>query len=155
MGAILGFFKKRWVLVVLGFALLFLFIWYAGPYFAFADWHPLGSVLGRLVLFGLCVLIWLIALGVKRLRAGQKSDKLLNAVARQDPGKAPSADAVQLRERFEEAAGLLKKGRRGGHSLYDLPWYVIIGAPGSGKTTALVNSGLNMPLAQRFGKEGL
>ena len=29
--------------------------------------------------------------------------------------------------------------------LYDLPWYVIIGPPGSGKTTALVNSGIRFP----------
>ncbi len=36
--------------------------------------------------------------------------------------------------------------------LYQLPWYVIIGAPGAGKTTALVNSGLHFPLADRFGK---
>jgi type VI secretion system protein ImpL len=31
--------------------------------------------------------------------------------------------------------------------LYDLPWYVIIGPPGAGKTTALVNSGLRFPLS--------
>ena len=40
-------------------------------------------------------------------------------------------------------------------SLYDLPWYVIIGAPGSGKTTALINSGLKFPLEQRVGKGAL
>ena len=39
--------------------------------------------------------------------------------------------------------------------LYQLPWYVIIGAPGAGKTTALVNSGLHFPLADRFGKTAL
>ena len=44
---------------------------------------------------------------------------------------------------------------RGGRSLYELPWYVIIGPPGSGKTTALINSGLKFPLEQRFGKEAL
>jgi type VI secretion system protein ImpL len=155
MGAIFGFFKQRWVLVTLGFLLLFLFIWYAGPYFAFADWRPLGSVLARVVACALCVLLWLAVLAWKRFRAGRASDKLLHAVAKQDPGKTPSADFAKLRERFEEASVLLKKGRRGGQSLYDLPWYVIIGAPGSGKTTALINSGLHMPLAQRFGKEGL
>ena len=49
----------------------------------------------------------------------------------------------------------LKQQRRSGHSLYDLPWYVIIGAPGSGKTTALLNSGLTFPLEQRVGKGAL
>ena len=46
----------------------------------------------------------------------------------------------------------LTKQRRRGSSLYDLPWYVFIGAPGSGKTTALINSGLKFPLEQRVGK---
>ena len=59
---------------------------------------------------------------------------------------------MKLRERFEEAVAALKQQRRSGHSLYELPWYVIIGAPGSGKTTALVNSGLKFPLEQRVGK---
>ena len=36
-----------------------------------------------------------------------------------------------------------------GSYLYDLPWYLLIGPPGSGKTTALVNSGLKFPLSSR------
>jgi type VI secretion system protein ImpL len=32
-----------------------------------------------------------------------------------------------------------------------MPWYVILGAPGSGKTTALLNSGLKFPLQERLG----
>jgi len=34
-----------------------------------------------------------------------------------------------LREQFENAVATLKQKHRGGHSLYELPWYVIIGAP--------------------------
>src|ERR1700724_3858731 len=117
MGAIFGFFKQRWVLVTLGFLLLVLFLWYAGPYFAFADWRPLGSVLARVIAFALCVLLWLAAAAWKRFRAGRSSDKLLHAVARQDSGKVPAADVAKLRERFEEAATVLRKGRRGGQSL--------------------------------------
>ena len=32
---------------------------------------------------------------------------------------------------------------------------LLIGPPGSGKTTALANSGLKFPLADRFGKDGV
>jgi type VI secretion system protein ImpL len=60
-----------------------------------------------------------------------------------------------MQYRFEDAIATLKQKRRGGHTLYELPWYVIIGAPGSGKTTALVNSGLHFPLEQRSGKGAL
>ena len=70
-------------------------------------------------------------------------------------GEPPSAEAVKLRERFEEGVATLKQRGRRGRSLYELPWYVIIGAPGSGKTTALLNSGLKFPLEQRVGKGAL
>lgn len=45
------------------------------------------------------------------------------------------------------------KGRLGGAYVYQLPSYLIIGPPGCGKTTALVNSGLRFPLAERFGQD--
>jgi len=49
---------------------------------------------------------------------------------------------------MKDALATLKtaSGNKSGY-LYDLPWYVIIGPPGAGKTTALVNSGLKFPLA--------
>ena len=50
---------------------------------------------------------------------------------------------------MKDALATLKtaSGSKAGY-LYDLPWYVIIGPPGAGKTTALVNSGLKFPLAR-------
>ncbi|MBS0395623.1 MAG: type VI secretion system membrane subunit TssM, partial [Proteobacteria bacterium] len=151
---IFAFFKRRAVVVTLGFLLLALFIWFAGPYFAFADWRPLASAWARLGLFLVCLAVWAAAHGWRRYRSGQKSEQLFKAVAKQADPRAQSADVAALRERFEEATALLKKSGHG-RSLYDLPWYVIIGAPGTGKTTTLVNSGLNMPLEQRFGKEAV
>ncbi len=100
----------------------------------------------------LIVILWAVSALLKRLSASRANDKLVGAVLRQSqPEKErPSAEAAKLRERFEEAVATLKK--RSGHSLYSLPWYVFIGAPGSGKTTALLNSGLKFPLEQRVGK---
>jgi type VI secretion system protein ImpL len=50
---------------------------------------------------------------------------------------------------MKDALATLKKagGGKGDH-LYDLPWYLLIGPPGAGKTTALVNSGLKFPLSR-------
>jgi type VI secretion system protein ImpL len=153
----LAFVKRRTFLTLLGFLLLAVFIWYAGPYFSFADYSPLEPVMARVVLFLLIVGLWVASKLLRRLRAYRASDRLVAAVVRQaspEEGR-PSAEAVQLRERFEDAVATLKKSRKSGHSLYDLPWYVIIGAPGSGKTTALLNSGLKFPLEQRVGKGAL
>ena len=80
---------------------------------------------------------------------------------------AENAEQQVLATRFTEAVAALRKMRwqatgkkpgvrdwlavSGGSHLYELPWYVFIGAPGAGKTTALVNSGLSFPLADQFG----
>jgi len=148
-------FLKRTFIVLLGLLLITVFIWYAGPYFAFADFRPLESEFARLVAIGVVIGIWLLLRLMKRLRAYRASDRLLTAVVAQPQPQAEKArtpaDVLKLRERFEEAVGALKQQRQSGHSLYDLPWYVIIGAPGSGKTTALLNSGLKFPLEQRVG----
>ena len=123
------FFKRRGVLVFIGLVLLSLFIWYAGPYFAFAEWRPLESVLARLIAIGILVALWLLSMLLKVWRASRASAKLAQAVVAQKapPGRdGASREAQQLRERFEEAVAALKKSG-GGKSLYELPWYVIIG----------------------------
>ncbi len=148
--------KSRLLLVGLGLSMLALVIWVAGPYVGFAGYEPLRSETARWIAIALVVVIWAFAALLRQLRAKRASDQLVTAVVKQsraDP--QPSADALQLRERFEEAVATLKQKRRSGHTLYELPWYVIIGAPGSGKTTALVNSGLHFPLEQRSGRGAL
>ena len=151
----LAFLKSRSFLVLIGLLLLALFLWFAGPYFAFADYHPLESVLARVIAIILIFAVWGVIFLLKKLKSNNASSKLAE-VASQDSGGKGGADAAQLRKRFEEAVDALKKTRkRGAKNLYELPWYIIIGPPGSGKTTALVNSGLNFPLAQKFGREAL
>ena len=56
----------------------------------------------------------------------------------------PVGDASVLAERMHEALAKLKKAG-GKNYLYDLPWYVIIGPPAAGKTTALSNAGIEFP----------
>src|SRR4029453_18566318 len=81
-------------------------------------------------------------------------------------GAAGDAEVAVLGQRFAEAVSLLRRSRIGGKRpvlaalagrpyVYQLPWYVIIGAPGAGKTTALVNSGLEFPLAAHVGEKVL
>jgi type VI secretion system protein ImpL len=152
-------FLKRTFVLLIGLALIVVVVWYAGPFFAFADYRPLESATARLIVIAAIVGCWLLLKAVKRLRSFRASDRLLAAVAAQPQPPAeksrPPAEVQKLRERFDEAVTALKEQRRSGHSLYDLPWYVIIGAPGSGKTTALLNSGLRFPLEQRVGKGAL
>jgi type VI secretion system protein ImpL len=152
----LRFLKSRWFLVGLGLTMLSLFIVVAGPYFAFAGYQPLATGTAQAIAIAAIAVIWSLSSLFRQLRARRSSDQLVAAVVKQSHAEPqPTPDALQLRERFEEAAATLKQKRRRGHSLYELPWYVIIGAPGSGKTTALLNSGLHFPLEQRTGKGAL
>ncbi|MEP7243445.1 MAG: type VI secretion system membrane subunit TssM [Gammaproteobacteria bacterium] len=157
----LALLKNRAVLVALGLVLVALLIWFAGPYIAFADYKPLQGAVARLVFILLMVIAYAAFVQLRQLRNANASRQLVDEVSKQsdsDPStsRLAAADTAQLRKRFEEAINTLKKSRRKGlTSLYELPWYIIIGPPGSGKTTALVNSGLNFPLAQKFGREAL
>src|SRR6266513_1375166 len=160
----LALFKSRTLLVAVGLLLLAVVLWFAGPYFAFADYRPLESVVARLVAIIVLAVGYAIYAQLKQLRSARGNRQLAEGVTQQagqdaEPaaGRGSSADPAQLRKRFEEAVEALKRSKKkgGAASLYELPWYIIIGPPGAGKTTVLVNSGLNFPLAQKFGKEAL
>jgi len=83
-------------------------------------------------------------------------DKLAAAAAGADTAtnERVAAELESIRARFKQAAEDLDGARFAspdgkGREIEDLPWYVMIGAPGSGKTTALINSGLRFPLYAR------
>jgi type VI secretion system protein ImpL len=150
-------FGQKWLWVILALIFFSLVIWYGGPYVQVAEYTPLGSELARIIGIVLVIVLWGLRALLRELKAARASRKLVQAVAKQeDPTSArASADTRQMQQRFEEATNALQKSSKGKKSLYDLPWYIIIGPPGAGKTTAIVNSGLNFPLAQKFGKEAL
>src|SRR5581483_9415800 len=157
--------KSRWFLTLIGVLLLCLLIWFAGPYFAFADVKPLASPTGRLVAILIVVLIWALVWQWRSWQASKATREIGGAAAAPEPaarersaarssgdrGTVGAADA-QLRSKFEEAFSALSKSGKQSANLLELPWYMIIGPPGSGKTTLLSNSGLEFPLADRFGK---
>jgi len=158
--SILKIFTNRWFLSVLGLIVLSALIYFVGPLIGFGDSRPLESVNARLITILVVVVLWMLNHLRKALRANRANKQMVESLVEDDGAAEPdrSAEEVEtLGKRFEEAVGVLKKskGKKGALNLYELPWYIIIGPPGSGKTTALVNSGLDFPLADRFGKEAL
>lgn len=164
-------------LVVIGLLALALIIWFVGPLFAFASFHPLEPEWVRLTLIGLIFLAYIGKKLWELFKAKRTNQKLMEGLLQPAPAAAaaaPSASAEEvatLNKRFEEAVSVLRQvrlsaaGRKPGVSdmlslsgrqyLYQLPWYIFIGAPGSGKTTALINSGLQFPLAEKFGTNSI
>ncbi len=148
-------FTQRWFLVALTLLLVSLAIWFGGPYLAFGNAKPFEGVTGRLIAIAVLIVGWVGWSLLKQLRARKAGEKLANDVSAQSTPSAGAAEAEQLRARFDEALSGFRESRGKAVNLYELPWYIIIGPPGAGKTTAIANSGLNFPLSKRFGKEAL
>lgn len=157
-----GLFKNRLFNTVVGLVALAVLVWFVGPLIAIAGKVPLKSETVRLLVILALVLLW----ALNNVRLQMRLGKVNRVFARDMAAIAAPPDPVQvqsteeldvLKGRFDDALQLLRKtlGKSGGQGIYALPWYIIIGPPGSGKTTALLNSGLNFPLAEKFGKEAL
>ena len=173
MKKIFGLIFNGWVLAALGLIAIALLIWIVGPLIGIGEARPLEGTTARLVLIGSIVLLYLLHKAWRAWRARRTNTAVVNQLLAAAPAStgAPANDAAAselkiIRERFEKALQTLKRARFGGERsvwssvsarvgqrfLYELPWYVIIGAPGSGKTTALLNSGLEFPLAASIGE---
>ena len=85
------------------------------------------------------------------LRRLQRDAALARGIAVADDTEQ-TEEAQALRTRLTTALDLLKKSLRSRGYLYEQPWYAIIGPPGAGKTTALLNAGLRFPLAEQMGQ---
>ena len=166
MRVIIGFLKKKSAVQLVGITALCALIWYAGPWVAIAGKAPLLPEFNRLLAILCTVFVWAVYILFKQARAGRADQQLIAELSapQADPAleaiaQAQDEEVTDLRRKFEAALQKLKKarskGRRDKQYLYELPWYIIIGAPGSGKTTALVNSGLHFPLYDRRGERGV
>ena len=135
--------------------------WFLGPLIVIGEWAPLTSELQRFTFIGI---VWVLALLImlfiliRRARKGKKMteeivDSIEDAVDEED--ELVKAELADLKGKLREALTTLRKSKLGRRSLYELPWYVMIGPPGAGKTTAIVNSGLQFPLAETSGAAAL
>ena len=168
MKSILNFFKNRIVISILGLLAFSVLIWFVGPEIKFGEENkaPLESLVARLIAIIVLVVLW----GLNNLRIQFQNKKQneglvedLKQNQEQDlkggATEQSSKELEQINERFTQALATLKQtkfqGLGSNKALYELPWYIIIGPPGSGKTTALINSTLDFPLAKEFGKGAL
>ncbi|HEX8592998.1 MAG TPA: type VI secretion system membrane subunit TssM [Pseudomonas sp.] len=148
-------FLKPWVLSLLGVALLSLVLWFEGPLLSFNGHEPFATASVRCKSIAVLFLLWAGWFIWKYCAARWANRKLMKTLAGDEqPGVRESGQEIALLgQRMQEALAILRKTgkRRGGQYLYQLPWYMFVGAPGSGKTTALVHSGLKFPVADALG----
>lgn len=152
---------SRWALGSVAWLALSAAAWLAGDALVIAGARPLDAPLARVIFIALVAMAWLgWELGRTR-KAALANQRLLDGLVRgvpdADSAERAAHEIALLRKRFEDALATLRKTRfRLGNgerrTVAQLPWYMFIGAPGSGKTTALLNAGLRFPLGDPRGE---
>lgn len=147
---ILGVLFSRFLWTLIGIVILCTLIWFYGPLISVGDASPLGGELTRIVVIGVIIILWLVSMLLRQMRAARANRAFVAELA------APAPDAVarpgeenlaEVQDKFQSVMEQMKRSKLGGRKfLRDMPWYVIIGPPGTGKTTALRQSGLHFPI---------
>ncbi|KQQ44387.1 type VI secretion protein VasK [Duganella sp. Leaf126] len=142
------FLTARFSLAVIGFAALAAVLLIVAAVFDFSFQWSLAILLAALLLYGAVQLFKY----YRRKRSGAAFGGMLEQQV--DLPKASAAQRQEnsaLRERMLEAIGTIKTSKLGQLSgdaaLYELPWYMVIGNPAAGKSTAIASSGLQFPFA--------
>ncbi|UDM49813.1 type VI secretion system membrane subunit TssM [Cupriavidus sp. MP-37] len=156
------FWLLGWPVSTIGVAALCLLIWHAGPLLAIGATHPLESDSVRILLIAAIVFVfaaYLLYLLWQRARTDKTLvESLLNFGGKRQEVVARD-EIARLNAAIQTALGQLRSMRTGSRMarlfegrryLYELPWYMMVGVPGAGKTTALLNAGLQFPIAEQM-----
>ena len=110
---------------------------------------------GFFFLIGILGII-LFVIFIKKLLARKSEKNFIHQVIAEDESRIKSMDKgqqagyLELQGRWKEAISALRKShlKKYGNPLYVLPWYMVIGESGSGKTTAIQGADLSSPFAE-------
>ena len=141
MGALKKVFGNWWVLSGLIVLVVLLVLVLLLPLVA----PPMRPLWVRATILAVVLLVWGGLAAWRMISARQASDR----IAKDLTAGPADAEGAALAARMKTALAGLKtvSGNRRDY-LYTRPWYIIIGPPGAGKTTALVNSGLRFPASE-------
>lgn len=149
----LALFRRSWawsLVLVLALAVL---VWTLGPALAINDRKPWGTPSARLLTISMLFLGWGMSLVFNSWRASRKQKAEESDSEAQERLRRENLiveEQSELHGRFKQAVRTLNRS-----SLYkgrserwrrELPWYLLMGPQGSGKTSLLEFSGLEFPL---------
>ena len=152
-GKLAAFLRKTWVWSLCLVLLLAVLIWFVGPLLAVSDYKFWESAASRLLSISLLFLIWGLAMVFASWKANARKKAEEDDAAAQERLRREgliNEEQVELRNRFKQALHTLKRSSlyRGRSEKWrsELPWYLLLGPQGSGKTSLLDFSGLDFPL---------
>jgi type VI secretion system protein ImpL len=144
MARIWQFLTDSRVLVVIGVAALAAFLFLVADTLQVA---AIWSLIAGLALLAAWGVYWGVRRQVRKRAAARLGESLVPAGA---DGNAGKTEVAVLRKGMIEAINTIKTSKlgitRGAAALYELPWYMIIGNPAAGKSSAIARSGLTFPI---------
>ena len=118
--------------------------------------HGVSALFWAAIIVSVVVVVGLAAWAILKAVAAKRAAGAIEAGLGDLSGKSnirpdQQAEITAMQVEFQKAIAGLKSsrlGHKGSDALGVLPWYIIIGPPGAGKTTALRSSGLQFPYAK-------
>ena len=101
--------------------------------------------LGLAVVALLVVLYWRLLKRFKQRKAAPMQRELMDNTAATPQGVSKAAHVAKLDDLRKKFEGGVAQFQAAGKSLYSLPWYIIVGEPGSGKTEAIRHCNVGFP----------
>lgn len=148
-----AFLRKTWVWTLLVVLFVALLVWFVGPLLAVDDYKFWEGSTSRLLTISVLFLVWGLTMVFVSWRAGVRKKVIEATEDGQDRIRREELideEQRELRVRFKDALKTLKTSSlyRGRSERWrsDLPWYLLIGPQGSGKTSLLDFSGLEFPI---------
>lgn len=156
--ALKSFITNKWVITIVVILAIVALIWFGGPLVSIADVKPLESQVARLATLFVLAMLWALYNFFQKSKANNNNKKLVESMVDQpleeDEHEKLSKEEVDvLQDRMKQALSILEKNKLNGKNIYQLPWFVMIGPPGAGKTTTIMNSGVRLPLKDALGGE--
>ncbi|MBC7211674.1 MAG: type VI secretion system membrane subunit TssM, partial [Pseudomonas sp.] len=148
-----AFLARTWVWSLLLVLVLALLVWFAGPLLAVADNKFWEDAAARLLTISVLFLLWGLWMVFASWRANNRKQAELESEdgrERLEREERKEAQAKEIKARFKHALSTLKHsslyGGRSERWRRDLPWYLVLGPQGAGKTSLIDHSGLEFPI---------
>jgi type VI secretion system protein ImpL len=130
--------------------LLSIIIWFADFFSRNSHFHTLFSVKFKIIFIGLLFVFWLIRLIILKIINFYASQKIVGALLQNSNSEtAKKNSSVNKKELRKKISIILKAIKRVGGKEFlgfaNLPWYVVLGKEGAGKTAAMQGAALTRP----------
>ncbi|KZL12564.1 hypothetical protein PsAD2_03870 [Pseudovibrio axinellae] len=136
-------------------------VWFFGPRLSLLGVKPLDMAVVRMLVVMVLLMVWA-TLNIVHLSRRARNAEAKNEEEEEEEkpevnsNELAKSEAALVTTKVEKILSILKTtsvdGKPGRRVIYQLPWYLLIGPEGSGKTSCLLRSGMKFPLAHKLGQ---